>query len=118
MWPEITYGLNYNGTVISEFIKKPGMESPILYWKPSIAACGLDFYTGDQFPRWRNDLIVGALKYEEVRILDLEENRVLHEEIILKNHGRVRDVATGPDGAIYVVLNEPGRILRLTRIEE
>jgi glucose/arabinose dehydrogenase len=114
-WPEITYGLNYNGTVISEDFKKPEMESPILYWTPSIAVCGLDFYTGDQFPRWHNDLIVGALKYEEVRILDLEGNRVLHEEVILKNHGRVRDVACGPDGAIYVVLNEPGRILRLTR---
>ena len=45
-WPVITYGLNYNGTVITEFTHKPGLEQPVLYWKPSIAVCGLDFYTG------------------------------------------------------------------------
>jgi glucose/arabinose dehydrogenase len=115
-WPEITYGLNYNGTIISEFTAKPGMEQPILYWKPSIAVCGLDFYRGDLFKKWHNDLIVGALKYEEVRILDIESERVMHEEVILKNYGRVRDVACGPDGAIYVVLNEPDEVLRLTPV--
>ena len=112
-WPVVTYGLDYDGTVISELTQKDGTVQPILYWKPSIAVCGLDFYRGDLFPRWKNKLIVGALKYEEVRILDIKENRVLHEEIILKNYGRVRDVASGPDGAIYVVLNDPGNILRL-----
>jgi len=59
-------------------------------------------------------LLVGALKYEEVRLLQIEEDRVIHEETILKNAGRVRDVATGPDGAIYVVLNDPGAVIRLT----
>lgn len=116
-WPVVTYGLNYDGTVISTLTKKPGLELPVLYWRPSIAVCDIDFYTGDLFPRWKNDLMVAALKYEEVRILDLEENRILHEEVILKDYGRVRDVTTGPDGAIYVVLNEPGRILRLTPVD-
>jgi glucose/arabinose dehydrogenase len=116
-WPVITYGLNYNGTIISEHTEKPGMQQPVLYWKPSTATCGLDFYRGDLFKRWKNDLIVGALKYEDVRILSIEDDRVMHEEIILKNYGRVRDVACGPDGAIYVVLNEPGNILRLTPID-
>ncbi len=115
-WPEITYGLNYNGTIITEFTEKPGMQQPILYWKPSIAVCGLDYYRGDLFKTWKNDLIVGALKYEEVRILSIENDRVMHEETILKNYGRVRDVACGPDGAIYVVLNEPGNVLRLTPV--
>lgn len=113
-WPVITYGLNYNGTVITELTHKPGLEQPILYWKPSIAVCGLDFYRGDLFKKWKNKLLVGALKYEEVRLLDIEENRVMHQEIILKGQGRVRDVSTGPDGAIYVVLNKPGTVLRLT----
>lgn len=113
-WPEITYGLNYNGTVITEFTHKPGMEQPILYWRPSIAVCGLDFYRGDLFPKWKNKLLVGALKYEEVRLLDIEDHRVMHDEIIFKGQGRVRDVTTGPDGAIYVVLNNPGKIVRLT----
>jgi glucose/arabinose dehydrogenase len=114
-WPEVTYGRNYNGSIITEFTKKPGMEAPILYWKPSIAVCGIDFYEGDMFPRWNNHLMVGALKYEEVRLLDIEENRVLHEEIILKNKGRVRDVTADPEGAIYIVLNNPDKIMRLTR---
>ena len=57
---------------------------------------------------------MGALKYEEVRLLDIENNRVMHQEIIVKGQGRVRDVSTGPNGAIYVVLNKPGTVLRLT----
>jgi len=69
---------------------------------------------GDRFPTWRNQLLVGALKYEEVRLLDIRGDRVIHQEIILKNAGRVRDVACGPDGAVYVVLNGPGTVLRLT----
>jgi len=117
-WPEVTYGLDYNGTVISPYTKKPGMEVPILYWKPSIAVCGLDFYRGAKFPKWQNRLLVGALKYEEVDLLDIEADRVLHQETILKNAGRVRDVACGPDGLIYIVLNRPGMVLRLSPISE
>lgn len=113
-WETITYGRNYNGSVITEETHKPGMEQPALYWKPSIAVCGLDFYTGDLFKKWKNKLLVGALKYEEVRLLSLEKDRVMHQEVILKGQGRVRDVSTGPDGAIYVVLNKPGTVLRLT----
>lgn len=117
-WPVITYGRNYNGMIISDLEEKPGMEQPILYWKPSIAACGLDFYRGNLFKLWQNHLLAGALKYEEVRLLDIKGNRVLHDEVILKGAGRVRDVACGPDGAIYVVLNDPGTVLRLTPISK
>jgi glucose/arabinose dehydrogenase len=112
-WPEISYGINYDGKIITEFTHKPGMEQPSLYWRPSIAVCGLDFYTGDLFTKWKNKLLVGALKYEEVRLLDIEGDRVMHDEVILKGQGRVRDVQTGPDGAIYVVLNDPGTVLKL-----
>jgi aldose sugar dehydrogenase len=113
-WPVITYGLNYNGTIITELTHKPGLEQPVLYWKPSTAVCGLDFYRGDLFKKWKNKLMVGALKYEQVSLLDIENDRVMHEEVILKNAGRVRDVSTGPDGAIYVVLNKPDKVVRLT----
>jgi aldose sugar dehydrogenase len=114
-WPEISYGKNYSGTPVSEFRAKPGMAQPVYYWRPSIAVCGIDFVTGGQFPLWENYMLVTALKYEEVRLLNIHETRILHDEIILKNHGRVRDVACGPDGAIYPVLNNPGVILKLTR---
>ena len=113
-WPVITYGRNYDGTSISDMNEKAGMEQPILYYLPSIAICSMDFYTGDLFGRWKNRLLVTALKYEEVRLLDVKDDRVLHDEVILKNAGRVRDVVCGPDGAIYAILNDPGTILRLT----
>lgn len=117
-WPKITYGIDYSGAIISPFTHLEGMEQPILYWRPSIAACGLDFYRGDLFPKWKNRLLVGALAFEEVRLLNIENDRVMHQEIILRNAGRVRDVTTGPGGAIYVVLNEPHCVLRLTPIGE
>ena len=112
-WETITYGINYNGTIITDVKRMPGMEQPNLYWRPSIAVCGLDFYRGDLFKKWKNKLLVGALKYEEVRLLNIEGDRVMHDEVILKGQGRVRDVQTGPDGAIYVVLNDPGTVLKL-----
>ena len=115
-WETITYGKNYNGTIITEETHKPGMEQPNFYWNPSIAVCGLDFYSGNLFKKWKNKLMVGALKYEQVSLLSLEGDRVMHEEIILKGQGRVRDVSTGPDGAIYVVLNKPDTIIKLTPI--
>jgi len=113
-WPVISHGINYNGAIITELTRKEGMEQPIFFWKPSIAACGLDFYDGDVFPKWRNRLLVGALRMEEVQLLDVEKDRVMYSQTILKNAGRVRDVTTGPDGAIYVVLNNPGKVLRLS----
>jgi aldose sugar dehydrogenase len=112
-WPIITYGRNYNGSIITDLVRKEGMQQPVWYWNPSTAVCGIDFYSGDLFPKWSNKLLVGALKYEDVRVLDIEKDRVMHEETILKNAGRVRDVVCGPDGAVYIVLNDPGTILRL-----
>ena len=113
-WPVISYGLNYNGTTFTDKVRLEGMAQPNLYWKPSIAVCGLHFYDGALFPKWKNKLLVGALKFEEVQLLDIEKDRVIYKQTILKNAGRVRDVTTGPDGAIYVVLNNPGSIIRLS----
>ena len=112
-WPVITHGINYNGEIISDIVRKEGMHQPALYWKPSIAVCGLDFYSGDLFPKWNNQLLVGALRFEEVRLLDIEQDRVIYQQTLLKNAGRVRQIRSGPDGAIYVVLNRPDMILRL-----
>jgi len=113
-WPVITYGINYNGTAITDIQTKKGMAQPVLYWTPSIAVCGIDFIDGDHFPRWQNNLFVTGLAYEELRRLNIKDGRVIYQEVVLKNHGRVRDVASGPDGSIYVVLNNPGTILHLT----
>jgi glucose/arabinose dehydrogenase len=115
-WPVITYGINYDGTIITDEMARPGMEQPVWFWRPSTGVCAAEFYTGEMFPRWRNQLLVSALAYQDLRLLRIENDRVIHEEVILKGHGRVRDVQVGPDGAIYAVLNDPGSILRLSAI--
>ncbi len=117
-WPEISYGKNYNGSILTEYTRKEGYEQPALYWKPSIAVCGIEFYQGEAFPKWNNKLLVTALKYEEVRLLDIEGDRVMHQELILKNFGRVRDAGMDPEGNIYVVVNKPDRIIKLFPIGE
>ncbi len=117
-WPVITYGSNYNGTPITEFTRKDGYAQPSLYWKPSTAVCGIEFYQGEAFPKWNNRLLVGALKYEDVRILNIEKDRVMHQEVILKNYGRVRDIGLDPNGNVYVVVNDPDRVIRLSPIGE
>jgi aldose sugar dehydrogenase len=112
-WPVITYGMNYDGTPITGKTAEEGMDQPVIYWQPSIAACGLSFYRGDKFPKWKNDLFAGALSQQEIRRLRLVDHKVTEQEIVLKGIGRIRDVTDAPDGFIYVILNGPDRIIRL-----
>ncbi|MEP4078081.1 PQQ-dependent sugar dehydrogenase [Haloferula sp.] len=116
-WPVITYGMNYNGKPLSDLTEKEGMEQPVIHWTPSIAACGFTFYTGDKFPGWKNDSFVGALKQQELRRVRIEDKKVTEQEVILKNIGRIRDVRSGPDGFLYVILNDPDKIIRLVPVK-
>lgn len=113
-WPIITYGLNYNKTVISPLTEKEGMEQPIHYYDPSIAICAAEFVTGELFKKWNNDLLITALKEQELRRIRLIDNRIIEEEILLKGFGRVRDVKIGPNGALWVLTNKPDQLLKLT----
>lgn len=113
-WPVITYGIDYNGSIISNETQKEGMEQPVTYWTPSIAVSAITFVTGKRFAKWQNNLLVTALKYEEVRRLVIEGDKVLEQEVLLKGYGRVRDVKIGPDGALYVLTNTPDALLRIT----
>jgi glucose/arabinose dehydrogenase len=113
-WPVISYGINYNGSIITRERTAPEMEQPVWYWRPSTGVCAIDFVRGDEFPYWKNHLLVGALAFRDLRLMKIENNRVIHEEVLFKGLGRVRDVVSGPDGAIYVVLNDPHEVLRLT----
>jgi glucose/arabinose dehydrogenase len=112
-WPVVTYGMNYNGTPMVGITEKEGIEPPLAYWVPSLAVCGLDFYTGELFPQWKHDLLSGGLAQQEVRRIRVKQGKVTEQEIILKDIGRVRDVTGAPDGSIYVVLNSPDRIVRM-----
>ena len=115
-WPEITYGLDYDGSVVSTKTEQKGMIQPVVHWTPSIAVCAAEFCNSNTFPKWKNELFIGALAFEEVRKLSINgKNEVTEQEMILKGYGRVRDLKFGPDGALYVVLNQPDKILRITR---
>jgi glucose/arabinose dehydrogenase len=115
-WPEISYGVNYNGTKIGVGSQAPGFEQPIHYWDPSIAPSGMAFYSGDLFPQWKGDLFVGALRAQMLVRLDIEGGRIAGEERLLQGEfGRIRDVRVFPDGAIWLLTDEgDGQLLRLT----
>ncbi|KAA2236724.1 PQQ-dependent sugar dehydrogenase [Salinarimonas soli] len=114
-WPVITYGVDYSGAKIGEGTAKPGLEQPVHYWDPSIAPSGMAFYTGDRFPAWRGDLLVGALRGRMLVRLDLDGDKVVREERMLEGlRERIRDVRQGPDGFVYLLTDAaPGRVLRV-----
>jgi glucose/arabinose dehydrogenase len=115
-WPVISYGMNYNGTPLTGITEKDGMEQPLVQWTPSIAACGLACYTRDKFPNWKYDFFAGGLRGELHRIR-IQNGKAIADEIILSGLGRVRDVRSGPDGFLYIILNQPDRIVRLVPAE-
>ena len=116
-WPVITYGKNYNGTIISHLTHNDGMEQPVLHWTPSIAVCGITFYEGKVFTEWGNSLFATSLKYERLHRLEILDGKVVEQEIIYDAGSRVRDVEIGPLGFIYVALEDPGRIVRFVPVD-
>ena len=108
-WPVIGYGVNYGaGTAIHESSRAEGMEQPLHYWVPSIGTSGLAFYHGDKFPQWHGDLFAGGLSGSRVDRLTIEDGRVVGSETVFEGRGRVRDVRAGPDGYIYIALEQRG----------
>ncbi|WMN07953.1 PQQ-dependent sugar dehydrogenase [Marivirga arenosa] len=113
-WPEITYGIDYDGTIISNETEKEGMMQPEHYWDPSIAPCGMTFVSSDRYPSWKGDLLLGSLKFQYLCRVNLDdEGKYIKEEKLLKGIGRVRHVAESPDGYIYVAVEGPGKIVKL-----
>jgi glucose/arabinose dehydrogenase len=114
-WPVIGYGIDYSGAKIHASTRKEGMEQPLWHWVPSIAPSGMAFYTGDLFAAWRGNLFVGALAGQLLVRLELDGNKVVREERLLRElRERIRDVRQGPDGALWLLTDSSsGRILRL-----
>jgi glucose/arabinose dehydrogenase len=115
-WPVITWGIDYSGAKIGVGTQQAGMEQPVKYWVPSIAPSGMAFYTGDLLPAWRGNLFVGALAAQLLVRLELDGDKVVKEERLLRDvRERIRDVRQGPDGALWLVTDSgSGRILRVT----
>lgn len=115
-WPVITHGVNYGiGTKIGEGQVKSGMEQPSYIWTPSIAPSGMAFVKGNKFINWDGNILVGALRDQSLVRLELDGDKVLREERMLKGQvGRIRDVRLGPDGLIYLLTDAAdGALLRL-----
>ncbi|MEM9420040.1 MAG: PQQ-dependent sugar dehydrogenase [Planctomycetota bacterium] len=113
-WPVVSYSMNYNQTPFGKnapFHEDMGFVEPVHYWIPSIAQCGSSFYVGEGFPKWQNDLFVAALRKEEIRRVRLNEDgkTVIEDEPIYRGQGRIRDVVPGPDGALYVAVEDGGK---------
>ena len=111
-WPVITYGINYDGSVITDNSALPGMEQPLHYWVPSIAPSGMAFVNSDRYPAWKGNLLVGSLKFQYLNLVFLDKGKVVKEEKLMEGMGRVRTVKVGPDGYIYVSVEQLG-IVRL-----
>lgn len=112
-WPVVSYSREYWGPPVAEETSRPGILEPKLVWTPSKAPSGLAFYTGDAFPHWRGNLFSGALKFGEIRRIELDGSRVMNEDKLSIGR-RVRDVRQGPDGYLYVLTDEAeGRLLRI-----
>jgi glucose/arabinose dehydrogenase len=121
-WPVIGFGVNYQtGLAIHAGTHREGMEQPAHVWVPSIGISGLLIYTGNRFPEWRGNLFAGGMARHRLARLTLDGQRVVSEETLVPQMGRIRDVRQGPDGYIYLVTDnregKPTPILRMEPVE-
>jgi glucose/arabinose dehydrogenase len=114
-WNIISYGINYNGTphAVPWPTKDQKFRMPIFRWLPSIGASGLDSVKGNAFPQWKGDLVAGGLVGNVVDRIRVKDGKLVEREELIHGMGRVRDVACGPDGNIYIVFNQPDKVMRL-----
>ncbi|MEP7107609.1 MAG: PQQ-dependent sugar dehydrogenase [Ferruginibacter sp.] len=117
-WPVICYGINYDAKIITHKTAMEGMEQPLLYWLPSIAPSGMAFVEGSRYKGWQGDLMVGSLRFKYLNRCTIENGKVISQELLLKNIGRLRDVRMGPDGYLYVSVEFPGFIFKLIPVEK
>ena len=121
-WPVIGFGVNYQtGLSIHAGTHREGMDQPAHVWVPSIGVSGLLIYTGNRFPQWRGNLFMGGMARHRLARLTLDGQRVVNEETLVPQMGRIRDVRQGPDGDIYLVTDnregKPTPILRMEPVE-
>ncbi len=117
-WPVISYGINYDGTIFTSELQKPGMEQPLHYWVPSIAPCGMTFVTSDRYPDWKGNILVGSLRFKYLNRCVVQGDKISYEEKMFPLVGRVRSVEEGPDGFIYVSVERPGYVFKLVPITD
>jgi aldose sugar dehydrogenase len=118
-WPLATYSLSYDGTPVTEETDtlRDGMEPPVHHWTPAIAPSGLAFVVGDTYPGWNGNVFSGSLAQRMLNRSVIKDDRVVHDEKLLVNIGRVRTVKVGPDGFLYLLTEDTGLLVRLLPAE-
>jgi glucose/arabinose dehydrogenase len=117
-WPVVSYGVHYDGKVFTTETSRVGLASPVLAWVPSIGVSGLMVYAGDKFPWWTGSLFAGGLVGERLDRITLDGDRAVSQEVLLASRiGRIRDVRQGPDGFIYLALEEMSQPSAVVRLE-
>lgn len=112
-WPVISYGIDYSGKPLAEAAERPGIEPPFWQWTPSIGPSGMAVVTGDKYPGWKGDLLSGSLRFMYLAHSGHTAAKVTQQEKLYPNIGRVRDVKMGPDGYVYLSVEQPGYVFRL-----
>jgi glucose/arabinose dehydrogenase len=117
-WPVVGFGVNYrSGLAIHEGTHREGMQQPAFVWVPSIGTSGLAVYTGDAFPRWRGNLFAGGMVGQQLARLVLDGQRIRYQETMLFGRGRIRDVRLGPDGYLYLAIEDEDGLTPILRLE-
>ena len=115
-WPIVSRGTEIGRTFLPT---RAGLVDPVAVWTPPIAPSGIMFYTGDRYPGWKNQLFVTGLIGRQLRRIETDGDRVVHQEVLFKGIERTRAVITGPDGLLYIAGDStPGRIARLIPIND
>jgi glucose/arabinose dehydrogenase len=113
-WPKASFGINYSGTKFTNKTSIQGMEDPLHQWTPSIAPSGMAFISSNRYSSLKGSLLVGSLKFQYISLCTLKNGKVVKEEKLLEDIGRVRSIEQGPDGYIYAGVENIG-IIKLVR---
>jgi glucose/arabinose dehydrogenase len=112
-WPERSYGENYDGTPIPDHELGDGFEKPAIWWTPVIAPGDMIFYSGNVFADWQGDALIPGLATQALIVVALDgedANEVARYEM----DNRLRSIAQGPDGAVWIAQDDEGGLLKLT----
>ncbi len=122
-WPVIGFGVNYRtGSAIHVGTMREGMEAPVHVWVPSIGVSGMTYYSGDKFPAWKGSVLAGGLAGEQLARFTMDGQKAELAEVLARRQGRIRDVRQGPDGLVYLAIDnregKPTAILRLEPVKK
>lgn len=117
-WPVVSFGINYDGSIITNDTAKAEMEAPFHQWTPSIGPSSLTRVTGSRYPAWEGDFMSGSLSFEYLERTIIKNNRVVGRERLMPKIGRIRNVVQGPDGYLYIAVEKIGKVYKIVPVNK